>query len=102
MNYYIGKKLCGCNMKYLHRKAAGKQKKNKIKYVKKEDLQITKNKREMEAMACNFFKELYTADPSMQPDDVLNLFQPKITDETNGNLCRDFTDDEISDMPCSR
>jgi hypothetical protein len=38
------------NTKYFHRKAAGRAKKNKIKFLKKEDGQFTKNKADMEAI----------------------------------------------------
>jgi hypothetical protein len=38
------------NTKYFHRKAAGRVKKNKIKFLKKEDDQFTKNKADMEAI----------------------------------------------------
>jgi hypothetical protein len=38
------------NTKYFHRMAAGWAKKNKIKFLRKEDGQITKDKAEMEGM----------------------------------------------------
>jgi hypothetical protein len=53
------------NTKIFHRKTAGRSKKNKIKLLQMENGQITKDKKEMAAMACNFFKELYTADPGV-------------------------------------
>jgi hypothetical protein len=85
------------NTKYFHRKAAGRAKKNKIKSLRKTDGQVTKQKDEMETMACDFFKELYMADPMVQAQEVLNLMQLKITDEINEALCKDFSDKEISD-----
>jgi hypothetical protein len=109
-NCCIEKRLCGCrglgshgskegdrNTKYFHRKAVGRAKKNRIESLKNADGQVTKKKFDMEAMACYFFKELYKADPGVQPQEVLNLVQPKITDKINEDMCRDFSDEEISD-----
>jgi hypothetical protein len=48
-------------------------------------------------MVTNFSKNLYTADQEVRPGEVVNLFQPVICEEMNVNLCKDFTDDEISD-----
>jgi hypothetical protein len=51
----------------------------------------------MEAMTTDFFKKLYTADQAVKPDEILNLFEPLISDEVNRKLCREFSADEISD-----
>jgi hypothetical protein len=49
----------------------------------------------MESLTTNFFKELYTADPTVQPNQVIDLFQPLITEEMNADLCKEFSDEEI-------
>jgi hypothetical protein len=85
------------NMKFFHRKAVGRANKNKVKFLKKADGQFTKVKSEMEAMATSFFKELYTANPAVKPEEVLGLFEPTISDETNRKLCKEFSDEEIGD-----
>jgi hypothetical protein len=51
----------------------------------------------MERMATSYFKELFTRDPSLQSDNLVHLFQEKVTPEMNEALCKDFTDDEIGD-----
>jgi hypothetical protein len=85
------------NTKFFHRKAVGRAKRNRIKFLKKEDGQITEDKKEMATMTCNFFKELYRADPKVNPPDLLQFFEERISDETNDGLCKDFSDQEISD-----
>jgi hypothetical protein len=40
-------------------------------------------KNEMEHMAQTFFMNLYQADQSVNPDELLHLFQPQITEEMN-------------------
>jgi hypothetical protein len=40
---------------------------------------------------------LYIADAEVQPEEVIHLFQPMITEEMNKCLCKEFTKEEISD-----
>jgi hypothetical protein len=58
---------------------------------------VTNGKVEMETMAQNFFHGLYRADPDVNPQEVLHLFQPCISAGLNLDLCKDFTSEEISD-----
>jgi hypothetical protein len=51
----------------------------------------------MERMATSYFKELFTRDPNLDYDELLNLLQAKVTNEMNDNLCKDFSEEEISD-----
>jgi hypothetical protein len=46
-------------MKYFHRKAADRKKKNTIKLLRKNDGEITKDMKEMESMATDFFKSIH-------------------------------------------
>ena len=55
------------------------------------------NKNVMLDMARNHFMQLFTADPNVNPEEVVNLFQAKITDDMNTTLCAPFTDKEIGD-----
>jgi hypothetical protein len=48
-------------------------------------------------MVCSFFQDLYRADPTVQPDKLLQIMQPQITPEMNEALCKDFSAKEISD-----
>jgi hypothetical protein len=58
---------------------------------------VTNDKVEMETMAQNFLHGLYRADPDVNPQEVLHLFQPCISAGLNLDLCKDFTSEEISD-----
>jgi hypothetical protein len=40
---------------------------------------------------------LFTRDPSLNPDDLVAMTQPKVTEQMNEDLCKDFTDHEIGD-----
>lgn len=47
-------------------------------------------------MAFNFFKSLYEADPRVCPNKLMDLVGIMISEEMNTRLCREFTDEEIS------
>jgi hypothetical protein len=85
------------NTKYFHHKVAARAKKNKIKRSKGDDGRTTHDKKEMETLATKFFRTLYTADPTVHPEDVVQLFEPLILDGMNADLCKEFSAEEISD-----
>jgi hypothetical protein len=84
------------NTKYFHRKAMYRAKKNRISKLMADDGHLTKDKKVMQHMATTFFKELYTVDSAVSPNEVAQLFQNCITDDTNATLCWEFSDEEIS------
>jgi hypothetical protein len=47
-------------------------------------------------VSVSYFKSLYTRDPSLNCDVINNLTPVQITEEMNINLCKDFSDEEIS------
>jgi hypothetical protein len=49
----------------------------------------------MERMATSYFKELFTQDPSLNSDILIDLIQEKVSPEINTDLCKDFMDEEI-------
>jgi hypothetical protein len=50
----------------------------------------------MEGMVQEFFKNLYTTDSNVSPDGLIQNFDQRISDDDNRDLCKEFTDDEIS------
>jgi hypothetical protein len=85
------------NTGYFHRKASGRKKKNKITKLTKPDGSLTEIEDEFLDIATNYFKELYKEDSDVNPSNLLNLFELKVSDEMNKSLIADFTDDEIGD-----
>jgi hypothetical protein len=51
----------------------------------------------MESMTRSFFQDLYKADPSVQPRELIQLMLARITLEMNQSLCRTFSEEEILD-----
>jgi hypothetical protein len=60
--------------------------------VKKVDGSITKDKGEIEEMARQFFQELYVTDPNVQPHEIWDLYEPKISQAMNDDLCKEVTE----------
>uniref|UniRef100_A0A8I6YHP9 Reverse transcriptase domain-containing protein n=1 Tax=Hordeum vulgare subsp. vulgare TaxID=112509 RepID=A0A8I6YHP9_HORVV len=50
----------------------------------------------MERMANSYFKEIFTKDPTLSPDEVLDCIAPKVNAEMNDSLCKPYSDEEIS------
>jgi hypothetical protein len=51
----------------------------------------------MERMAVSYFKSLYTRDPSINCSAITDLVKEQVTPDMNDSLCKEFSDDEISD-----
>lgn len=84
-----------CNTKLFHRKASWRAKKNNIKRLLKTNGALTDKTDEMEEMATEFFQNLYTQDTSVSPQLASRIFQTKVLDQLNDDLCKEFSDDEI-------
>jgi hypothetical protein len=67
------------NTKFFHRKANWRQNKNKIDWIKDESGSWVDNPDEVTNSAMSFFKNLYTRDPLVNPEDILNLINSPIT-----------------------
>lgn len=48
-------------------------------------------------MAQEYFESMFAADPNIDPEEVIQLFQAKVTADMNDKLCAPFSDKEISD-----
>ena len=51
----------------------------------------------MEQMATSYFKEVYTKDPTLSPDSVLEGVLPNVSVAMNDRLCAPFSEEEVSD-----
>jgi hypothetical protein len=83
------------NTKFFHQRAAWRARKNRIRKLQKVDGVWEHDGRAMAGMANDYFKSLYTRDDHVNPQEIINIFEPQITNAMNENLCKAFTDDEI-------
>ena len=51
----------------------------------------------MADMNISYFANLFTADPSLQTEPVINLIDSRVTDDVNDGICAYFSEKEISD-----
>jgi hypothetical protein len=79
------------NTSYFHKQAVWRARKIKIKKLKDQEGNWCDDPRQMQRMASEFFSDLYTADPNVVPDELINLIEPKITDNMNHDLCQEFS-----------
>lgn len=84
------------NTRFFHSKAIWRAKKNRIHSLRDSAGTVHHTTRKMEQLATDYFRDVYTADPNVDHTRVSSLFQRKVSDEMNETLCKDFTDDEIS------
>jgi hypothetical protein len=85
------------NTKFFHQRAVWRARKNKIKKLKDDDGVWQEVPTDMERMATSYFQQLFTKDPSLNSEILINLTKEKITTEMNEALCKEFSDEEIGD-----
>jgi hypothetical protein len=86
-----------CNTRFFHMQAKWRAIKNKIKKLKRTDGSWCNTPNEMQCMAREFFVDLFKAYPEVSPSQVLDHIAAKVSDSMNDNLCREFSEKEISD-----
>jgi predicted CopG family antitoxin len=85
------------NTRFFHQKAVWRAHRNKIKKLKDSEGVWKDVPSDMERMATSYFQELFTRDPSLNSEELLALTHEKVTPAMNDDLCKDFTEEEISD-----
>ena len=85
------------NMKFFHRKAVWRARKNRIKSLLDEHGGVHTDSKVMAEMTSSYFANLFTADPLLCADPVTNLINALVTDIMNEGLCAEFMDKEVSD-----
>ena len=53
--------------------------------------------KEIQGIANSLFKQLYTCDAMVDPTIIIPLVRPLVSDDMNDELCKPFTEQEISD-----
>lgn len=86
------------NTKYFHLKASWRARKNKVKKLRRPNGSLVSNEKEMGEVARDFFQNLYMKDENLDPTELFNLFQTKITAEMNESLMKPFSEEEIGDV----
>src|SRR4051812_42357285 len=65
--------------------------------LRKENGEWTENRTKLHEITNSFFQDLYCRDESVTPHEIMRLFSPKITEEMNATLVKNFMAEEIGD-----
>ena len=85
------------NTKYFQQKATWRRKKNTITRLKDGNGQWVEDKEGIQQMTTRFFKDLYTKDDKVAPQELIDMMQARVNEDMNNMLTKDFTEKEISD-----
>jgi hypothetical protein len=85
------------NTRYFHKKATWRQKKNCVNKLKGTNGMWVEDHEEIAKMTTEFFKELYTKDNTVNPSLILDKIHATVSQDMNEQLCKEFTETEISD-----
>lgn len=84
------------NTKFFHQRATWRARRNRIKRLKDDNGEWCANQQNMEGMVNDYFRNLYTKDPCVAPQGIVGLFEQCILDDVNADLCKPFSEEEIS------
>jgi hypothetical protein len=65
------------NTNFFHSKAVWRARKNKIKMLKDDEGRCHTDRASMSAVVMSYFQNLFQADPNIDPDPVVGLFEGK-------------------------
>ena len=76
-------------------KSRARAQRNKISTLKREDGSVAVQQEELEEVALDFYKQLFSAQDELEPNLILEHVPSKITEEMNERLMRPFVTDEV-------
>lgn len=76
-------------------KSRARAQRNKISTLKREDGSVAVQQEELEEVALDFYKQLFSAQDELEPNLILEHVPRKITEEMNERLMRPFVADEV-------
>ena len=85
------------NMQFSHAKSVWRARRNRIKKLEDENGNVFTDNKDMGQAASTYFEYIYSADSNLHVTPIIDLIHPVISDETNGKLCAEFSEKEISD-----
>jgi hypothetical protein len=83
------------NTAFFHAKASARRKTNRIDVLVREDGSVCNDQSEIKGMVHTFYEELFTSEPLVTMDSVIDAIPSKVDDQMNSDLCKAYTNDEI-------
>jgi hypothetical protein len=83
------------NTAFFHARASARRKTNRIKALVREDGSRCDDQKGMKRMVEGFFGSLFSVEPCVSMDEVLDAIPVKVDLHMNADLCKPYTDEEI-------
>jgi hypothetical protein len=83
------------NTTFFHARASSRRRANTIKALVREDGTRCVQLSAIKGMVEDFYNNLFTSEPCVATDEVLEQIQSKVSDDMNNDLCKPYSDDEI-------
>ena len=83
------------NTKYFYHCASERRRKNTISGLWSENVNWCDDRASIATIAISYFKDIYTTICPSRVEEVTSLIHPKVTDDVNENLIKDFTVEEV-------
>jgi hypothetical protein len=76
------------NTAFFHSKVSARRKTNRINTLVKEDVTVCTDQSEIKGMVHTFYEELFSSEPLVTMDTVLDAIHAKVDDQMNSDLCK--------------
>ena len=83
------------NTSFFHARASARRRTNLINFLKRADGTRCEDREGIKSMVYEFYANLFTSEPCTSLDAVLEAIPPKVNEEINEALCREYTNDKI-------
>jgi hypothetical protein len=83
------------NTAFFHSKATARKRTNRISALVREDGSVCEDQTEIKSMVHHFYENLFSSEPVVSMDAVLDAIPLKVDDQMNASLCKEYTNEEI-------
>jgi hypothetical protein len=85
------------NTAFFFAKASARKKMNRITALAREDGSMCNDQNQIKGMVHEFYEDLFTSEPLVMMDSVLDAIPEKVDDHMNEELCKPYSNEEIKD-----
>jgi hypothetical protein len=85
------------NTSFFHARGAARKISNRIKYLIRDDSSKCETQEEIKSLAHTFYKDLFSSEPCIDANKILESIPARIDQPINDELCRPYSDEEIKE-----
>jgi hypothetical protein len=83
------------NTAFFFAKASARKKTNRINALVREDGSVCNDQTQIKGMVHAFYEDLFTSEPLVMMDEVLEAIPERVNDQMNDDLCKPYSNEEI-------